>query len=53
MATNSLTGIAASAFRSANIALIDSVCPGLKCAATLASNLLVQTGTFTVYTYFV
>jgi hypothetical protein len=36
LATNSLTGIAARASRSTNIALIDSVCVGLKCAATLA-----------------
>ncbi len=34
----SLTGIAASAERSANIFLMASVCLGPKCAATLASN---------------
>ena len=43
-ATNSLTGIAANAARSANMALMDSVCLGLKCAATLASNFFTSTG---------
>src|ERR1700681_4787580 len=43
-ATNSLTGIAASARGSAIIALIDSAWRGLKCAATLASNFFTSRG---------
>ena len=44
IATNSLTGMAASAFWSPNIDLIDSVRLALKCAATLASNFFTSIG---------
>ena len=43
-ATNSCTGICSSFLRSANSALIDSVCFGEKCAAVEASNFFTSTG---------